>query len=139
MVKLIKWMMVLFIPLISLTLTSCEDDDKDEPIINDPQKHIVGKWICDEDAFGDPWEEPLVFVFDANGTGYGWFQEEPYSNRWVFTYTISETKIKFKEYDEYNDEWDTYSLRYELSNNGKSLVIYGYDDNDMSILRFKKN
>lgn len=31
MAKLFKWLMVLFIPLFSLTLTSCGGDDKDEP------------------------------------------------------------------------------------------------------------
>lgn len=93
---------------------------------------IVGKWVCYDDAYGDPWFEPLVYQFDSDGTGYEWFQEEPFSDRSEFTYTITESKIRIR--------WNyaTDNIRYEISSNGKSLVLYGLDDNDMSELHFVK-
>ncbi len=93
---------------------------------------IVGKWICYEDAYGDPWDEPLVYQFDSDGSGYKWFQDEPFSDRWEFTYTITDSKIRIKT------KYDTYNLRYEISSNGKTMVLYGWDDNDMEELHFVK-
>jgi len=36
MAKLFKWLMVMLIPLFSLTFTSCGGDDKDEPDVHNP-------------------------------------------------------------------------------------------------------
>lgn len=126
-----KWMIAIVALLSSVAFSSCGDDD-DDNLKQDPQKMIVGRWICYDDAYGDPWDEPLEYVFNSDGTGYGWFQEEPFSYRWEFTYTIMESKIRFKEED------DTYNLRYTISSNGKTLVLYGFDDNDMEELHFVK-
>lgn len=46
MAKLLEWLMVLLIPLFSLTITSCGDDN-DEP--NNQSASIVGTWV-DEDV-----------------------------------------------------------------------------------------
>lgn len=135
--QLFKYLILVLFPIFSICLSSCGDDNKDEPD-PDPSELIIGKWVCYNDAYGYPWDEPLVYLFDADGTGYGWFQEEPFSYRWEFTYSVTQSKIHFAEYDDYYDEWDRYDLRYEISANGKSLVLYGYDDNDMSELHFIK-
>ena len=124
-------MMFIIILMSCVTLTSCGDDDKDEPK-QDPQEMIVGKWICYDDAYGDPWDEPLVYQFDSDGSGYQWFQDEPFSDRWEFTYTITDSKIRIKT------KYDTYNLRYEISSNGKTMVLYGWDDDDMEELHFVK-
>lgn len=116
---------LLFIMVAScVALTSCNDDDNDEL----ESMSIVGKWICYTDAYGDPWDEPLVYQFDSDGTGYEWFMDEPFSNREEFTYTVTETRLRIKT------KYDSYILRYELSNKGKSLILYGWDDDDMEEL-----
>jgi len=129
-----RWLMTAVIVLLScFAFTSCGDDDnKDEPK-QDSQEMIVGKWICYNNAYGDPWDEPLVYQFDSDGSGYQWFQDEPFSDRWEFTYSLTESKLCIKT--EYGT---TYNLRYEISYNGKSLVLYGWDDNDMEELHFVK-
>lgn len=128
---------VLVVAIMScLTLTSCgkDDDDDDEPQNSNPSELIVGKWICNNDAYGYPWEEPLVCQFDSDGSGYQWFQDEPFSYRWEFSYTITESKLYIKTTDR-----DTYNLRYVISNKGKNLVIYGWDDDDMEELHYVKS
>lgn len=128
-----RFISLLLIAMMSFfTLTSCGNDD-DEPLNSDPSKLIVGKWICYNDAYGDPWDEPLIYQFDSDGSGYQWFQEEPFSDRWEFSYTITESRLRVKT------KYDTYNLRYEFSLNGKNLVIYGWDDNDMEELHFVKS
>lgn len=123
--------MTFFIIFLScMTLLSCSNDNDEEAL--NPQEKIIGKWICYEDAYGEPWDEPLVYQFDSGGTGYEWFQDEPFSHRMEFTYTITESKIRIKADD------SVYNIRYEISSNGKSLVLYGLDDNDMEVLHFVK-
>ncbi len=136
--KLKHFFLLMVTALSCFIMTSCGDDKEDEPPSSDPSEMIIGKWICYNDAYGAPWEEPLVYQFDSDGSGYGWFQDEPFSNRWEFTYIVTPSKIRFSEYDKYDDSWYRYNLRYELSTNGKSLVLYGYDDNDMEELHFVK-
>jgi len=127
-----RWLVTCFVTILAcVAFSSCSDDDKDEPN-QDPQELIVGKWVCNYDAYGDWWDEPLVYQFDSDGSGYEWFQDEPFSDRMEFMYSITESKIRIKT------KYDTYNIRYEISSNGKSLVLYGLDDDDMNELHFVK-
>lgn len=120
-----------FMCLLVVAFSSCGNDDKDEPNENHPS--VVGKWECIYDSYGDFWDEPLIYVFDEEGTGYQWFSDEPFSYRLEFTYSITSSKLKIKtKYD------DVYNLRYELSSDGRNLTLYGWDDDDMSILKFSR-
>ena len=125
--KFLKYFLFMILPLVA---AACSDD-KDEPQV---ATGLIGEWECMVDAYGDFWDEPLIFVFNEDGTGYEWFSDEPYSYRTRFTYTTtsSELRIKFDS-ESYFDE-----LRYKLSSNGKSLTIYGLDDDDMSELHFTR-
>lgn len=125
-----KALKYLFLILLSLSVVSCGDDDKDMPIIE--EQTIVGKWECQRDAYGNLWDKPLIYLFDEDGTGYQWFSEEPFSDRWEFTYTKTTYKLIIRT------NWGNYNLRYELSANGNNLVIYDWDDDDMSELHFKR-
>lgn len=129
MTKFLKYFLLIVLPL---SFTSCGDDDKDEP--KDEQNNIVGKWKCVEDAYGDLWEEPLIYYFDEDGTGYEWFTDEDYSDRIEFSYTATSSKIRINYYE----DLEVSNLRYELSNNGNKLIIYGLDENDMSELKFSR-
>lgn len=129
MTKFLKYFLLIVLPL---SFTSCGDDDKDEP--KDEQNSIVGKWKCTEDAFGNLWDEPLIYLFDEDGTGYEWFSDEPYSYRNEFIYTATASKLRIN----YIEDSEVANLRYELSKNGNKLKIYGIDDNDMSELEFSR-
>lgn len=135
-----RWLKIAIIAILSsCAFTSCGDDDKDEPKSSDPSELIVGKWVCYNDAYGESWgDEPFVLQFNSDGSGYGLLQEDTYVDHWKFTYIVTSSKILVNEYDEYNDSWFRYDLRYEMSTNGKSLVLYGFDDDDMSELHFIK-
>lgn len=62
-----------------------------------------------------------------------------FSNRYEFTYSITETKIRIvKEDEDNNDGYYITNLVYMISNNGKSLLLNGWDDNDMEELYFTK-
>lgn len=127
--KNVKWLMIAIIALLSsVAFSSCGDKE------DDFEEMIVGRWVCYDDAYGDPWDEPLIYQFDRDGSGYQWFQDEPFAYRWEFTYTITEShiRIKVKKYG------DNYNLRYNFSSNGKALVLYGWDDDDMEELHFVK-
>ncbi len=127
MTKVLKYLLLLLLPL---SIASCGDDDKDEP--KNEEQTIVGKWQSQYDAYGDLWDEPLICLFDEDGTGYQWFSDEPFSDRYEFTYTTTSSKLIVRT------KGDSYEMRYELSSNGKALVIYGWDDNDMSELHFTR-
>ena len=121
---------ILFMTII---FTSCGDKDKTND--NEPsqdQYRLVGKWECTLDAYGDPWDEPLIMMFDSDGTGYQWFSDEPFSDRWEFNYIATSSKIKIRT------SYGTYDLRYEISSNNKTLIIYGWDNDDMEELWFTR-
>lgn len=66
MAKLFKWLIVLFIPLFSLTLTSCGGDDKDEPEV--PKTNfILGEWYS---TSVDRWKYDCTLLFNNDGTYY---------------------------------------------------------------------
>lgn len=119
--------------LMCVVLVACGDKSKskDEDLIQ-PQKNLVGKWECKMDAYGDPWDEPLIMMFDADGTGYQWFSDEPFSERWTFNYVATSSKIKIRT------QYGTVDLEYEISSNGKTLILYEWDDNDMEELWFTR-
>ncbi|MDE7409700.1 MAG: hypothetical protein K2N09_06730 [Muribaculaceae bacterium] len=115
--------------LMTFFFVACNDED--EP--KEEKLGIVGKWECKLDAYGDPWDEPLIMFFDSDGTGYQWFPSEgPFSDRMEFSYVVTSSKLKVK------DQYGTYELKYEISSNGKTLIIYGLDDNDMEELWFTR-
>lgn len=122
------WLAVLIMALF-LPLTACSDDE-DEPKASEPS--IVGEWECLYDSYGESWDEPLVYVFDEDGTGYQWFTSEPYSNILEYTYVVMSSKIRIKTY------YGVHNLRYEISADGKHLILYGWDDNDMEELYFTR-
>lgn len=129
MTKYLKFAMLSFVTTFAVLLSSCGDDD--EPAQQAPT--LVGTWQCDDDAYGDPWDEPLIFVFDSDGSGYQWFSDEPFSYRWEFTYTNTSSRIKIRI-----PKAESKDLRYELSADNMSLILYGWDNNDMSELWFKR-
>jgi len=134
-----RWLLNLFTcaMMSCFALTSCGDDDKDEP--NDPtntETSIIGKWLCTYDAYGEPYDEPIEIVFDMDRTGYMWFQDEgPFSTRDEFEYVVTNSKIHIY-WD--GDVDDKETIRYELIKSGKELILYGLDDNDMAELHFKR-
>lgn len=125
-------------------LISCRHhDNKEDQEPDFPAKaSIVGEWKCIFDAYGDRWDEPLIFCFDKDGTGYEWFSDEPFSWRWNFLYTIQGSSLlRIEYYDDYDGEINIFRTditRFELSSDGNSLVIYGIDDDDMSELHFSR-
>lgn len=123
--------LLLLCVIIAPAFVSCgsHDEPSSDP---SPQEMIVGKWICYEDAYGDPWDEPFVIQFDSDGTGYLWDQTFPFSEREEFSYIIMESKLRIKFEDE------VIIVRYSLSSNGKKLTLYGFDDDDMEELYFTK-
>ncbi len=123
--KFLKYFMLVFM---FAAVSSCGDNDKDEPT----QATILGKWVCYDDAYGEPWDEPLIMAFDEDLSGYQWFSDEPFSDRWEFSYNISGSKLRVKT------QGQIYNLRFELSTNGKNLAIFGWDDDDMEELYFVK-
>lgn len=127
MTRLLKYMLFMFL---ALSASSCGDDKDDD--LTQHEVSIVGEWSCVSDAYGVPWGDPLFFQFREDGTGYEWFSEEPYSNRCDFTYqTYGESKLKIV-----TDQMKILDLYYRISPDGDHLVIYDWDDNDMSVLEF---
>lgn len=128
-IDVVRLLMILSILIIS----SCGDKNSEvEEPANKPQELLIGKWECKLDAYGDPWDEPLIMMFDLEGTGYQWFSDELFSDRWEFNYVATSSKLKIQT------RYGTYELRYEVSSNGKTLILYGWDDNDMEELWFTR-
>lgn len=119
--------------LMGVVFIACDDKgkSKDEDLIQS-QDYLVGKWQCTLDAYGEPWDEPLIMLFDADGTGYQWFSDEPFSDRWEFNYVATSSKVKIIT------QYGAYDLRYEISSNGKTLILYGWEDKDMEELWFTR-
>ncbi len=122
-------------------LASCSSsDDKDEdllppPSISDDKEDqaptIVGKWICFNDAHGNHMFDPIILLFSEDGTGYIWFTEYMSSDRDEFDYVLNGSKLTLRYVD-----GDIATIRYELSSNGETLIIYGLDDDDLAVLSF---
>lgn len=119
--------------IIALFFTACDKKAKDsEDLLLQPQELLIGKWECTLDAYGNLWDEPLIMFFDSEGTGYYWFSEESFSKRYEFRYVATTSKLRIKEKDE------SYDLRFEISSNGNTLILYGFDDDDMEELWFTR-
>lgn len=126
-------MTTFFMVFIAILFTACSDKDKtDYNGLSQSQDRLVGKWECTLDAYGDPWDESLIMMFDSDGTGYQWFSDEPFSNRWEFNYIATSSKIKIKT------SYGNYDLRYEISSNNNTLILYGWDNDDMDELWFTR-
>ena len=125
--KNFKFLFLIVLAVIcSVGFVACGDDD--EPETN----KLVGKWECLYDAYGDPWDEPLYFVFNDDGTGSEWFFDDP-SDRLEFTYVVTSSAINVKT--EYGD---VYKVEYKFSSKGNKLTLYGWDDDDMYELIFER-
>lgn len=122
----------LFLALMSVVFVACGDDDNEPQKELTPQKAIVGEWHCSHNAYGVPFDDPAVMVFDAKGYGY----EVMDGIRFSFGYTITDTKLFLRE--NYEDEYYESELEYQLLDGGKTLMLYGMDDNDLSVLRYTK-
>lgn len=123
----------IFMVTIAILFTACSDKDKtDDNGLSQSQVRLVGKWECTMDSYGDPWDEPLIMMFDSDGTGYQWFSDEPFSNRWKFNYVATSSKIKIET------QYETYELEYEISSNNKTLILYNWDGDDMEELWFTR-
>ena len=135
-----RYLSLLLIATMSVCLSACGDDnEKNEPNNgNTPQEMIIGTWVCTSDAYGDRWDGPLQVVFKDDKTGYSWWQDEPFSKRDLFSYSISKTEITLRFIDD-GEFVDTVVLEYEFSKDENSITVYGFDDNDMSVLRFTKS
>lgn len=134
MTKVLKY---LFLILLPLSVVSCSKDGNDEPKNDDPKNEeqtIVGEWQCKYDAYGELFDEPLIYLFDEDGTGYEWFSDEPFSDRVEFTYSYTSSKLEIM----YDDGIGYHDLGYKLSSNGNILIIYGRDDDDLSELNFTR-
>lgn len=89
---------------------------------------IEGKWECVFNAYGERWDRPLIMEFNSDGTGYQWFSDEDFSNRWNYYYYIDGKYVTFDLGRQMKDcKWERKDDR---------LTIYGWDDDDMSRLVF---
>lgn len=94
-------------------LASCDDDESESSA-------IVGSWqALDYD------DEPMLeYTFNYDGTGYEWEMSDPFSDRMEFTYSVNGSKLSI------NAEGETFDLGFKISDDGKSLVIYVYEENE---------
>ncbi len=125
-------MLVMMLSTVTL-LSSCGDDDEDDPTpipTPNPEVSIVGLWQAEYDE-----NEYFVMCFKENGKGYGCEKGKEDKARSQFSYQLKGDKIYF-----YGDDtiWENVVVEYELSKDGKQLTIYGVDDNDLSVLHFKR-
>ena len=114
MAKVFKWLMVLLIPLLSLTITSC-GDDKDEPIEsgteNAEAKKFIGTWHSDASSGG-------TWTFNADGT-CKFSYNSTYKGEWSYS---AESKVLTTTILNWN--WEIYAIS-ENSWTGKHLAGRG--------------
>jgi len=134
MKKLISiFVLVMTVLFISPIMTSCHDDpddDDDKLDTNDSKQNIVGTWICYDDAYGYPWDEPFIISFKSDGSGWRGFSGTEYD---LFNYSKTGSQVTIKTIED--DRWD---LDYKITKNGTSMVLQGFDDDDMETLKFTK-
>lgn len=92
--KLLKYLVLVLITTLSLTFTSCGDDDgKDEPIKDNPNREEVevqlygGTWKCIPTSEQKKHEYPYSFSFNKNGSFTAVWLEDgwemtPFSGSW---------------------------------------------------------
>lgn len=116
-----SWLPALLLSLVAcFALTSCSDESK-----------IIGRWECDEDAYGRDIDGKIVMEFNDDGTG---FFRYPGEHKFDFEYTLKDNgKLTLNEPngDKHKD------LRYKFKENDE-LVIYDFDGDDLSELHFEK-
>jgi len=115
MKKLSKWLMVLFIPLFSLTLTACGGDDKDEPDNPNPKDNItkdflIGKWSTNLQTTPIGYQYETTIEFYKDGTFVFRYESDNLpswgstSTEYLFrgTYTLKNNKLTL-QYSAYRD------------------------------------
>lgn len=125
--------MVMFVLVLGTTLafSSCSKDSEEEKEMETVTSTIVGYWKTTEGYY------PFIFEFNEDGTGY--YKEDSSSKRaHTFIYTIIKNNTIVLEMTG-KDYGETESLTYSLSNDGKYLILYGFDDNDLAVMRFQKS
>jgi len=126
--KIFKWLMVLILPLFSITATSCGDDDNDNDTneLGKPEDEfsIIGIWQCVEDE-----DEGFAFYTDGKvvakdkGNYYTTFYKfsQPEGKLWIYmfgeegitTYPL-ENMENWNEYKIFDITADSFKLSYEL-------------------------
>ncbi len=126
------FVLIMTVLIISPIMTSCKDDNDDDDKFdnNDSKQDIVGTWICYDDAYGYPWDEPFLICFKSDGSGWSGFDCTEYV---PFNYSKTGSQVTIKTIDD--DRW---TLDYKISKNGTSMVLQGYDDDDMETLKLTK-
>jgi len=117
MAKLFKWLIVLILPLFSLTFTSCGDDDKDEPTISESEEpDDPDDPVNIEDIIEGTWKSTDDYVdcgvtFKAGGIYY---RSEKVSWWEKGDYIIANDKIIFTPISDWTgNEWDMeWSIKY---------------------------
>ena len=129
----------------SMSFSSCflfgGDDDDDDDKQDSTADALVGTWVCDFDEDTD-----YIFCFKSDGTGYDYFTEDGLDEDDYFSYKVRGKTITlyYEEhgwdyrYNEPETEYYNITIEYDLRQNGKSLTLYGLDDNDMAVLHFTK-
>ena len=120
MTKLCKWLMVLFIPLFSLILASCGDDDEDEPTpsVTPDSQFIIGEWFQGSHMW---------LKFDENGTYAGCWGDEENIGTWSYKNGIITVVFNMYKSSTYIGEgnvschvkWDSYT---------QTLVFYDFTE-----------
>ena len=132
--NLLNWMTILIAALLCVGFSSCCHHDDDQEEIEKETPTLIGVWVCDF----EPGVE-FIICFKDDHTGYYYFTGlDDKDERDDFSYKVREDKITLYYYDSDEDYYWNETIEYDLSSNGKSLTLYGFDDNDMAVLHFKK-
>lgn len=123
--KTLRHLLIIALPFL---IMACSGDGKEKSGSKGKRDGIAGKWESTFDAYGNKWDAPLIMTFNPDGTGYQWFSDEDFADRWNYSYEIEGDHLTIDLGERVKD------LKYELE--GNRLTIYGWDDNDMSKLVF---
>ena len=115
----------LFVCFLPMLLSSCGDDDKEEPAVDSP---IVGTWLWDDDV------EPELYVFDRKGSFSCkvWFYQTPEdAETEVGTYHFDAENGSLRLHYDYEDayEFEFYTVRmvgdkmYWTTNEGSVITL----------------
>lgn len=141
MKKLNSFVLTLITVLMLSVMTSCSNDNPDNPSQNN---NLYGRWNAYMMDWGDGWEYPYVsgkFIqFNSNGTGTGSF--DPDDNDFCeFRYTINGSTIKIigtmNFYGEREDfTMDAYIVN--LTKNSLELQFYVYDWEESFVYKYSR-
>lgn len=132
--NLLNWMPIIMAFLLGLSFISCHHDDPDDQEQTETETPtLIGIWICDFESDID-----FIICFKEDGTGYDYFTGNTEEEREEFSYKVRDDKITFYYWDSYEGKYYNRTVEYDLSSNGKSLTLFGMDNNDMAVLHFKR-